>query len=151
MSELSGFSGTPVNKTLAEIKNVPPDQQQLLTTALAASSEGINIIFNKVKEGEIFPRTLIQPKVEERMIMNMTNNQKTEFKALTANLETIDKEKQSLIAGRITDFNDANPHLHQLLDEPFLSGTVQPVTVSLRKAEVSVLNSMGLENGARRH
>lgn len=109
LSELSGFSGTPLNKTLAEIKNVPPDQQQLLTTALAASSEGISIIFNKVKEGEIFPRTLIQPKVEERMIMNMTNNQKTEFKALTANLETIDKEKQSLIAGRITDFNDAKP------------------------------------------
>lgn len=109
LAELGEFPGPVVNKTLAEIKNVPPDQQQLLTTALASSPEGINIIFKKVKKGEIFPRMLIQPKVEERIMMNITKQQQAEFKVMTANLETIDKEKQSLIAGRITDFTDAKP------------------------------------------
>jgi putative heme-binding domain-containing protein len=107
LAELAEFSGPVINKTLADIKNVPPDQQQLLTTALASSPEGISIIFKKVKNGEIFPRMLIQPKVEERIMMNITKQQQAKFKELTANLETIDKEKQSLIAGRITDYNDA--------------------------------------------
>jgi putative membrane-bound dehydrogenase-like protein len=109
LAQLGEFTGPQVNKTLAEIRNVPPDLQQLLTTALAASPEGINIIFDKVKKGEIFPRMLIQPKVEERIMMNISKKQRAEYNTLTADLENIDKEKQSLIAGRITDFHDANP------------------------------------------
>jgi putative heme-binding domain-containing protein len=109
LTQLGEFTGPEVNKTLSEIRNVPPDLQQLLTTALAASPEGINIIFDKVKKGEIFPRMLIQPKVEERIMMNITKKQRVEYKALTADLENIDKEKQSLIVGRITDFHDAKP------------------------------------------
>ena len=109
LAELGEFSGPEVAKTLGEIRDVPPDLQQLLVTALASSPEGIDIIFKKVKQGEIFPRTLIQPKVEERIMMNITKRQEPEYKALTANLENVDKEKQSLIVGRITDFNDAKP------------------------------------------
>lgn len=111
IGELGELSGADVAKPLGELRDVPPDLQQLLVTALASSPEGINIIFNKVKQGQIFPRTLIQPKVEERMMMNMTQTQKSEYTALTANLENVDKEKQSLIAGRITDFHDAKPAL----------------------------------------
>ena len=109
LMELGEFSGPIVNKTLGEITNVPPDMQQLLAIGLAASPDGINIIFEKVRKGEIFPRMLIQPKVEERIMMNISKKQQAEYKVLTASLENVDKEKQSLITGRITDFNDARP------------------------------------------
>jgi putative heme-binding domain-containing protein len=107
LTVLGEFPGSVVNKTLGEIKNVPPDMQQLIAMALAGSPDGISIIFTQVKNGEILPRVLIQPKIEERIMLNITVKQKPEFQKLTADLQTIDKEKQSLIAGRITDFTYA--------------------------------------------
>jgi putative heme-binding domain-containing protein len=109
LSVLSEFPESVGKEILVGIKNIPPDMQQLVALSLASSSEGITIIFQKVRRGEIFPRMLIQPKIEERIMMNITKKQQLEFKQLTATLENIDKEKQSLIAGRITDFHDAKP------------------------------------------
>lgn len=109
LNSLGQFPGAVVNNLLKEIKTVPPDLQQLMATALAGSPEGIDILFAKVKNGELFPRMLIQPKVEERVRLNMKGAQKAQYETLTADLETIDKEKQSMIAGRITDFRYAKP------------------------------------------
>jgi putative heme-binding domain-containing protein len=109
LSVLSEFPESVGKEILVGINNIPPDMQQLVALSLAGSSEGIDIIFQKVRKGEIFPRMLIQPKIEERIMMNITKKQQSEFKQLTATLEDINKEKQSLIAGRITDFHDAKP------------------------------------------
>ena len=109
LTVLGEFPGDVVNNFLATIKLVPPDLQPVMATSLAASSEGIDVLFEKVKKGDLFPRILIQPKVEERVMLNMTSRQRAEFESLTANLENVNKERQSLIAGRITDFRYAKP------------------------------------------
>lgn len=103
---LGEFPGEAVNKMLAGIKNASPDLQQGIVLALAGSSSGKNILFEKVRKGEIFARTLAEPKVEERLMLNISGEQEKIYKALTANLEKIDSEKQSLISGRIADYNN---------------------------------------------
>lgn len=104
---LADFSGPAVNRELSEIKDAPPDLQSSIVMALAASPEGKNIIFRKVKNGELLPRTLIQPQVEERILRNISSEQKKEFTAITAKLEPIDKERQALITTRVLAFNTA--------------------------------------------
>jgi putative heme-binding domain-containing protein len=101
---LGDFSGPAVNKVLAEVKDAPPDLQSSIAMALAASPEGKSIIFHKVKNGELLPRTLIQPQVEERIMLNISPRQKAEYNAITATLEPINRERQTLIATRILAF-----------------------------------------------
>ena len=101
---LGDFSGPAINKVLADVKDAPPDLQSSIVMALASSAEGRNIIFRKVKNGELLPRTLIQPQVEERMMMNISPRQREEYQAITARLEPISKERQTLIATRLISF-----------------------------------------------
>ena len=102
---LGDFSGPAANKVLAAVNNAPPDLQSAVVMSLAASSEGKNIIFGKVKRGEFFPRTLIEPKVEERIMLNISQQQQQEFIAITAKLEPVSKERQTLIDTRLIAFN----------------------------------------------
>ncbi|HEX6226372.1 MAG TPA: PVC-type heme-binding CxxCH protein [Chryseolinea sp.] len=104
-SLLGDFPSAAVNKALAAVTNAPPDLQSEVVMALAASAEGKNIIFRKVRNGELLPRTLLEPKVEERMMMNISKTQETEYTALIANLEPISKERQTLIDTRLIVFN----------------------------------------------
>ena len=104
-SMLGDFSSPTVNKVLAEVTNAPPDLQSDIVMALAGSSEGKNIIFRKIRQGDLLPRTLLQPKVEERLLMNISKTQQKEFDAITANLEPVSKERQTLIDTRLIEFN----------------------------------------------
>ncbi|HET6539259.1 MAG TPA: c-type cytochrome, partial [Chryseolinea sp.] len=104
-SLLGDFSSPAVNKVLGDVTNAPPDLQSEVVMSLAASPEGKSIIFRKVRKGEILPRTLLEPKVEERLIMNMSKAHKKEFDAITANLEPISKERQTLIDTRLIVYN----------------------------------------------
>lgn len=101
---LAEFPSDAVNRAMAQIKNAPPDLQQGIVLALAGSESGKAMLFEKVKKGEIFARALAEPKVEERLMMNITPSQKKIFEELTANLETIDKEKQTVINTRIAEY-----------------------------------------------
>lgn len=107
-SLLGDFSGPAINEVLADVKNAPPDLQSAIVMALAATPEGKNIIFRKVKNGELLPRALIEPKVEERIMLNISPRQQQEFKAITAKLEPISKERQTLIDTRLIAFNTAS-------------------------------------------
>jgi putative heme-binding domain-containing protein len=107
-SLLGDFSGPEVNRVLADVTNAPPELQSAIVMSLAATPEGKNIIFRKVKNGELLPRTLIEPKVEERIMLNISPKQQQEFKAITAKLEPISKERQTLIATRLIAFNSLN-------------------------------------------
>lgn len=109
---LSEFPGTAVNKVLANVKNAPPDLQQGIVIALAGSNDGRALLFEKVRQGQIFARTLTEPRVEERLMMNITPAQKKIFTELTSNLEEVDQEKQQVISTRIADYNN----LHQKPD-----------------------------------
>lgn len=102
---LGEFSGPAVNRALADVRNAPPELQSAIAIALAGTPEGKNIIFRKVKSGEILPRTLIQPKVEERILLNISPRQQEEFRAITAKLEPISKERQTLIDTRLIAFS----------------------------------------------
>lgn len=104
---LGDFSGPAVNQVLAKVTEAPPDLQSAIVMALAASPEGKNIVFKKVKNGELLPRTLLEPKVEERFMLNISRQQKREYEAITAALEPISKDRQILIDTRLISFNSA--------------------------------------------
>lgn len=102
---LGDFSSPAVNEILAGVRNAPPDLQSAVVMSLAASPEGKNIIFRKVKAGEFLPRTLIQPQVEERILLNISPKQKQEYETITAKLEPINSERQALITSRALAFS----------------------------------------------
>jgi len=104
-SLLADFSGPVVNKVLGDVTNAPPDLQSQIVMSLAGSPEGKNIIFTKVRKGELLPRTLLEPKVEERLLLNISKKQQEELSAITANLEPISKERQTLIDTWLIDFS----------------------------------------------
>lgn len=103
---LGEFPGPAVNKVLGEVDKVPGNVQSAVIMSLASSPEGKDIIFDLVKRGTVFARTLIEPKVEERILLNITPEQQEEFEKLTANLEPVSEEKQKLILTRLKEFND---------------------------------------------
>lgn len=96
-----------VNNILKEIKNVPADLQTNIAITLAATPGGKDILFSQVKKGEIFARTLMQPKVQERIMINITPYQKKEFDKLTAGIDPVDKERQTEIYNRVVEFEKA--------------------------------------------
>ena len=105
---LGDFPGPAVNKALGAVENAPSDLQAAIVMSLASSPEGKNTIFRKVRQGEIFPRTLIEPKVEERILLNITPKQQKEFNELTANLQSVSEEKQALVNTRLVGFDTAS-------------------------------------------
>ncbi|MCC6287945.1 MAG: c-type cytochrome [Chitinophagaceae bacterium] len=109
VNTLGEFTETASSKTLAGIKNPEPELQQSIAVALAGTSIGKDLLFDKVRKGEIFARVLIQPKVEERLSLNISTKQQALLKALTVNLENVNKERQALIAERVAAFRAANP------------------------------------------
>lgn len=104
-SLLGDFPGTAVNNILGDVNNAPPDLQSAIVMSLANSSDGKNIIFQKVRKGELLPRTLIEPKVEERILLNISSRQQKEFEIITAKLEPVSAERQTLIDTRLIEFN----------------------------------------------
>ncbi len=111
---LGEFPGAATNKVLTQVKNVPPDMEVVIATSLANSTDGKNILFNQVRSGAYLTRTLIDPRVEERILLNISAKQQQEYDALTANIEPIHVERQSLINERVKVFNDFKPTTAQL-------------------------------------
>jgi putative heme-binding domain-containing protein len=105
---LGEFPGSAVNKMMEGLKTVAPELQGTVALALAGSPAGKDILFNKIKRGEVLPRVLLEPRVEERVLSNATKQQEKEFAALTANVEPISKEKQETIEKRLAAFEALN-------------------------------------------
>ena len=101
--------GPAVNKVLSQIKNAPPDLQSAVAVTLASSSEGKKIIFDKIHKGELQARILVDPRVEERMMLNITPAEQKEFDNLTTNLAEISKERDVLIEARLAAFSTFKP------------------------------------------
>jgi putative heme-binding domain-containing protein len=113
-SMLGDFPRPSTNKVLASLKKSPPDLEVIVATALANSSEGKDIIFDQVRNGSFMLRTLIDPRVEERILLNISGKQQKEYEALTANIEPINKERQSLIDERVKSISEFRPTNFQL-------------------------------------
>lgn len=99
---------TNVNRVLADVKNAPPDLQSAIVTSLASSPEGKDLVFTKVRQGKIFSRVLIEPKVGERMLFNISPKQKKEYDELTANVEPVNTERNKAIGMMMGLYNKAN-------------------------------------------
>ena len=104
-SVLADFSGPAVNKVLSDVKNAPPDLQWDVVMALAGTTEGKDIIFRKVRQGELLPRALIDPRIEERLQANISERQKRELDKIVADLEPVSKERQIQIDTWLVAFN----------------------------------------------
>jgi len=103
-SAMGEIPGPDVNKLLGGITNVPADLEAAIVTALAGTPDGKSIIFDKVRRGEFHTRTLIDPRVAERMMVNITTGQQEVLKKLVSNVEPISVERQALIDKRIAAF-----------------------------------------------
>lgn len=101
---MSEFPGKAVNSALDGVASIPPGLQDVIVVALAGSPEGKDIIFRKVRRGEILPRMLAQPRAEELILMNASKKQQAEFEELTADLGPISQEKQAMIEKRLAAF-----------------------------------------------
>jgi putative heme-binding domain-containing protein len=108
VSVMGEFPGTGTRKALASTTNLSPDLQADIVMALASSAEGRSVIFQKVKSGDIFARTLIEPKIEERILSNISVAQKAEYKKLIASLPPVSEEKDKLIKSRLVLFSQAD-------------------------------------------
>jgi putative heme-binding domain-containing protein len=105
---LGEFPGAATRKVLEKVNNVPPALQRELVMALAGSPEGKSIIFRKVKNGEIFPRILMEPTSEERILLKISDAQRSAYKELIASLPPVSEEKNKLIADRLVKFTRAD-------------------------------------------
>ena len=101
-------------KVLAGITKAPPALETLVATALAGSAEGRKIIFDHVRSGQYMVRTLVDPRVEERIHINISKQQQKEYDELTANISPISEARQKLIDERLREFKKFKPTTIQL-------------------------------------
>lgn len=104
LGDLTGSTGASlqpllarVNRILADIKDAPPVLQSAIVTSLASSPEGKDLVFAKVRQGQIFSRVLMEPKVKERMLFNISAQQKRNYDELTANVESVNADRDKAI------------------------------------------------------
>ncbi len=101
---LHGVTGSLVNA----LKGAPYDFQLALVKALAASPEGKTALLNQVREGKLPARILLDPKVEERVLLQASGKQRRDYQELTANLDPVNQEREILIRQRLARFSSSN-------------------------------------------
>jgi len=100
-----GDSPSPIQVVMeSALKRTKGDVQLELLKSLATSSFGKDLIMAQVYAGTLYTRTLVQPGIEDRLMLNISENQKAKFKQLTANLSLIDEEREKLIVSRLNSF-----------------------------------------------
>jgi putative heme-binding domain-containing protein len=78
-----------------------------MALTLANTREGKDILFEQVKNKEIFPRILLQPRIKERILIGITPAQQKVFDQLTAGIDPVDEERQKEIYNRLVEFDKA--------------------------------------------
>jgi len=111
---LAKVPGPAVNNVLANVKNAPPDLQSAVAVTLASSASGKKILFDKIRKGDLQARILIDPRVEERIMLNITPVEQKEFDNLTGNLAEVNKERDVLIEARLKAFSTFKPSTIQV-------------------------------------
>jgi putative heme-binding domain-containing protein len=104
---LPGLTGSLVKA----LQGAPLDFQLALVKALAASPEGKMALFSQVRSGKLNPRVLLDPKVEERLLLNASEAQRRDYRELTAHLDPVNQEKETLIRQRLAKFSSS--HIQQ--------------------------------------
>lgn len=104
-SMLGEFPGDVSRQILAGATDAPYNLQLAIVKSLAGSSEGKDLVFRQVKEGKIFPRTLLDPPTAERILLNSSASQKKTYEELTADVTPLKEEKQALLWARMVGFS----------------------------------------------
>jgi len=88
--------------------NLPPELQREAATALATSARAREILFEKVRSGEIYARALVDPKVKEQLLLDISNKQLQAWEEITANIPAVDEERDQLIETRLAGFRQVD-------------------------------------------
>lgn len=101
-----GDSPRPESEAVMEsaLKRTKGEVQLALLKSLAISSVGKDLIMAQVHTGTLYTRILVQPGIEERLLLNISSPQKARYNQLTANLSPIDEERETLIQSRLSAF-----------------------------------------------
>ena len=86
------------------LKRTKGDVQLELLKSLASSSFGKDLIMAQVYAGTLYTRILVQPGIEDRLLLNINEKQREKFNQLTTNLSPIDEERDKLIRNRLNSF-----------------------------------------------
>ena len=104
-----GEMSAPITiKVLAEAENLPPELQREMAMAMASSAATRDVLFQKVQAGDIVARALVDPKVKERLLLNISSEQLETFETLTANVPAVNEERNQLIETRLANFTEAD-------------------------------------------
>ncbi|GIL21729.1 MAG: hypothetical protein BroJett042_02420 [Bacteroidota bacterium] len=103
---LGEWPGAETNAVLIRVQKAPADLEASIAVALAHSSAGKDLLLKQVREGTFTTRTLVDPKVEESMLANISAAQRKEYEQITANIEPVSKERQALIDQRLAAFKN---------------------------------------------
>jgi putative heme-binding domain-containing protein len=85
-----------------------PALQRETAMALASSDGGRALLFEKVQRGEMQGRALLDPKVKERLLSNISSRQLATYEQLIERVPAIDAERDQLIETRLTAFQSAD-------------------------------------------
>ena len=108
INALGEMDGSAMISVLAEAQVLLPDLQRAAALALAASAATRDVLFKKVRAGEIAARSLIDAKVKERLLLHISSDQLQTYEALTANVPTTDAERTGLIKARLANFSPSD-------------------------------------------
>ena len=100
---LPGLTGSLVKA----LQGAPLDFQLALVKALAASPDGKTALLAQVRGGKLNPRVLLDPNVEERLLLNASDAQRRDYRELTANVDPVNQERETLIRHRLAKFSSA--------------------------------------------
>lgn len=104
VTALGEFPTMETFEVLMSVKKSPADLEAAIASTLAGTAEGKDMVFQQVKNGSFAARTLVDPRVEERMLLNISAKQQKMYNELIANIEPISAERQALIDERLNAF-----------------------------------------------
>ena len=107
LATILGDSPRPESQAVMEstLKHTKGEVQLELLKSLAISSVGKDLIMAQVHTGTLYTRILVQPGIEERLLLNISRPQKERYDQLTANLSSIDEARELLIKSRLSSFS----------------------------------------------
>ncbi|MGD1892560.1 MAG: PVC-type heme-binding CxxCH protein [Cyclobacteriaceae bacterium] len=91
-------------QALEPLQNLPPELQREVALALAASPASREVLFKKVRQGDLFARMLLAPKVKERLLLDISDEQLATYDGLVANVSSVDEDRDELIENRLASF-----------------------------------------------
>ncbi|MCO5237015.1 MAG: c-type cytochrome [Chitinophagaceae bacterium] len=94
---LGEFPGNVVTRVFEGVKNPSPQLQTDVAVTLSGSLQGKDILLGEVSKGNILPRILLQQRVLERILLDITPGQKKKLDKLTDGISPVNQEREAQI------------------------------------------------------